>query len=99
MGQQHKNKDGVDDNTGAEVDADGDGKNDVTKKQVKRTKTGGRQKGGLSDTDSAEEQNKTTTNRRAKIKQQQKDANKDGKDDATGQPIQQEPNREQPNGW
>ena len=26
-----------------------------------------------------------------KIKQQQKDANKDGKDDATGQPIQQDP--------
>ena len=82
-----KNKDGVDDKTGAEVDADGDGKNDVTKKPVKRPKTGGRQKGGLSDTDSAKYQR----DRRAKLKQQQKDANKDGKDDATGQPIQQEP--------
>ena len=82
-----KNKDGVDDKTGAEVDADGDGKNDVTKKPVKRTKTGGKVKGQVSDTDSAKYQR----DRRAKLKQQQKDANKDGKDDATGQPIQQEP--------
>ena len=81
------NKDGVDDKTGAEVDADGDGKNDVTKKPVKRTKTGGKVKGQVSDTDSAKYQR----DRRAKLKQQQKDANKDGKDDATGQPIQQQP--------
>ena len=82
-----KNKDGVDDKTGAEVDADGDGKNDVTKKPVKRQKTGGKVKGQVSDTDSAKYQR----DRRAKLKQQQKDANKDGKDDATGQPIQQQP--------
>ena len=81
------NKDGVDDKTGAEVDADGDGKNDVTKKPVKKPKTGGKIKGQVSDTDSAKYQR----DRRAKIKQQQKDANKDGKDDATGQPIQQDP--------
>ena len=82
-----KNKDGVDDKTGAEVDADGDGKNDVTKKPVKKQKTGGKVKGQVSDTDSAKYQR----DRRAKLKQQQKDANKDGKDDATGQPIQQQP--------
>ena len=81
------NKDGVDDKTGAEVDADGDGKNDVTKKPVKRTKTGGKVKGQVSDTDSAKYQR----DRRAKLKQQQKDANKDGKDDATGQPFSNNP--------
>ena len=86
-----KNKDGVDDNSGAEVDADGDGKNDVTKKPVKtgnRPQGGGRQKGGLSQTPGAIKKRQARADAKAKA---QADANNDGKDDATGEPIQQEP--------